>query len=79
MEIPVPLKCLSNFSGILDIPLINCEKYLILILSQNYVITRKAKRNYDADAGLAIAQISNPTNATFEIRDTKLYVSVVTF
>ena len=79
MEIAVPWKCLSNFLRTLDISLINCEKYLILTLPQNCVITSKAKRDYDSNAGLAIAHISNPRNATFKIGDTKSYVSVLTF
>ena len=33
-----PLKYLSNFQRILQIPLINCEINLILIWSSNYVI-----------------------------------------
>ena len=35
VEIVVPLKYLSNFSKTLDMPLINCEKYLILTWSEN--------------------------------------------
>ena len=72
MEIAVPLKCLSNFSRTLDIPLINCEKYLILTLSQNCVITSKARRDYDSNADHAIAHVSNPRNATFKIKRHKI-------
>ena len=33
----------------------------------------------DPDANPAVAATDNPTNATFKITDTKLYVPVVTF
>ena len=55
-------------------PLINCEINLILTWSENCVLTSKATR----DADPAVAAINNPTNATFKITDTKLYVPVVT-
>ena len=38
------------------------------------LITSKATR----DADHAVAAVNNPTNATFKIKDTKLYVPVVT-
>ena len=38
VEIMVPLKCLSNFWGALEMPLINCEVELILDWSANCVI-----------------------------------------
>ena len=74
VEIVVPLKHLSNFWRTLDMPLINCEINLILTWSENCVLTSKATR----DADPAVAAINNPTNATFKITDTKLYVPVVT-
>ena len=77
-EIVVTLKYWSNFGRILDMPLINCEINLILTWSENCVITSKATRDADPDADPAAAAIDNPTNATFKITDTKLYVSVVT-
>ena len=70
-QIVVPLKHLSNFRRILDIPLINSEINLILTWSENCVLTSKETR--DADPA-----INNPTNGTFKITDTKLYVPVVT-
>ena len=73
VEIIVPLKHLSNFWRTLDMPLINCEINLILEWSKNYVLTSKATR--DADPEVAP---DNPTNATFKITDTKLYIPVVT-
>ena len=54
-------------------PLINCEVSLTLTWSENCVITsieRRVITNTRRD--------TSPTNATFEITDTKLYVPVVT-
>ena len=72
MKFFLPLKNLSNFWKTLDKPLINCEINLILAWSINFVITSKAARDADTDA-----PDNNPTNATFKITDTKLYVPVV--
>ena len=72
------MKHLSNFWTALDIPLINCQVSLTLIWSENCVITSKATREADPDANPAVDKINNPTNATFKIKDTKLYVPVVT-
>ena len=78
VEIAVPLKYLSNFWVTLDTTLINCEVSLILTWSQKCVLIWKATRDADPDAHPAVAEINNPTNATFKITDTKLYVPVVT-
>ena len=54
-------------------PLINCEVSLTLTQSENYVITSLERRtitNTQRD--------SSPTNATFNITDTKSYVPLVT-
>ena len=59
-------------------PLINCEINPILSWSENCVLTNKATRDTNPDANPAVAAINNLTNATFKIRDTKLYVHVVT-
>ena len=59
-------------------PLINCEINLILTWSENCVLTSKATRNANPDVNPAITAVNNPTNATFKITDTKLYVPVVT-
>ena len=67
----MPLKYLSNCFRTLNIPLINSEINLILTWSENCVLTSKETR--DADPA-----INNPTNGTFKITDTKLYVPVVT-
>ena len=74
----MPLKYLNNFWRTLDIPLINCEVSLTLTWSENCVITSNATREVDPDADPAVYEIDNSTNATFKIKDTKLYVSVVT-
>ena len=63
VEIMVPLKYLSNFWRILEMPLINCEVNLILTWSSTCV--------------LIATNILNQ-NAIFAITDTKLYVPVVT-
>ena len=63
MEISVPLKLLSNFSRIFEIPLINCKINSILTCSKNCVLL----------SGAAPRQVT-----TFAITDTKLYVPLVT-
>ena len=78
VEIVAPLKYLSNFWKIVDIPLINCEVSLTLTWSKNCVIKSKATREADPDADPAVAGINNPTGASFKITDCKLYVPVVT-
>ena len=72
------LKYLSNFWRTLDIPLINCEVSLILTWSENCVITSQAARNADPDDDHAVAATKSPTEATFKIKDTNLYVTIVT-
>ena len=57
---------------------INCEINLILTWSENHVIKSKGTRDAYLDADPAVAAVNNPTNATFHIIDTKLYVPVVT-
>ena len=75
LEIVFPLKYLSNFSRTLDMPLINCEVVLTLTWSDNCVstnITTEAARAAEGD-NPARQAINAPTNATFQITDTKLY------
>ena len=55
-------------------PLINCEVSLILAWSQECVITGMEKRIITNTQ----QRDTSPTNATFQITDTKLYVPVVT-
>ena len=52
---------------------------LILEFSENCVLTSKVKRDaLSAGGNPAVAAIDNLANATFETKDTKLYVPVVT-
>ena len=80
LEIVVPLKHLSNFWRTLDMPLINCEVSLTLTWSENCVLTDITTQAAVAVQGNnpARSAINAPTNATFQITDTKLYVPVVT-
>ena len=55
-------------------PLINCEVSLILTWSENCVITSIKKKRGKINTG----GDTSPTNATFKITDTKLYVPVIT-
>ena len=73
VEIVVPLKHLSNFWRNLDMPLINCEVSLNLTWSERCAITSLERRKITNTR-----KDSSPTNATFKITDTKLYVPVVT-
>ena len=74
----MPLKYLSNFWRSLNIPLINCEKELILTWFKNCVLISKATKEANYGADPVVRKIDNPENATFQITDTKLYVPVVT-
>ena len=74
IDIVVPSKYLSNFWKTLDIPLINCEVFLILTWSENCVLTDIKTQTA---RGTRVA-INVPINATFKITDLKLYLSVVT-
>ena len=73
----MPLKHLSNFWRTLDILLINCEVSSTLTWSKDCVLT-------DLKITAAVpAQEDNPARpaiagATFKIKETKLYVPVVT-
>ena len=61
-------------------PLINCETNFILTWSENCVLTSKATRDAVPAQGTnpAVAAVNNSTNAILKIKDTKLYVPVVT-
>ena len=75
-EVVIPLKHLSNFWKILNIPLINCEVEIILAWSRNCALADMAERpagNNDNPPAIV-----PPTELKFQIRDTKLYVPVVT-
>ena len=72
----MPLKHLSNYWTTLDMPLINCEINLILTWSENCALSSKTTRDAEPDADLVVAAIDNPTNVTFKITDTKLYLQL---
>ena len=61
--------------------LVNCKVSLILAWSENCFVTDiKTKAAVAASGNNPVRPAINaPKNATFEITDTKLYVSVVTF
>ena len=59
-------------------PLINCEVSLTLTWSESCVLTSKATRETNPNADPPVEAINAPTNATFKIKDAKLYVPVVT-
>ena len=73
VEIAVPLKYLSNVWRTLRMPLANCKLPLILTWSRECVIT-SMERRVIANA----RRDDSPTDATFQISDTKLYLPVVT-
>ena len=75
----MPLKYFDNFWRTPDILLINCEVPLTLSWPENCVITSLEKRLVTAAQGdNPEVRDDSPTNATFKIKDTKLYFSVVT-
>ena len=74
VESAVPLKYLSNFWRTLVMPLIKCEVSLTLTWSENCVITSLEKRTIEDTNNRG----NSSTNTTFKIKDTKLYVPVVT-
>ena len=78
VEIVVSLKYLRTFWRTLEIPLINCEVSLTLTWYKICVRTSKATREADPDANPVVVGINNLTDQTFEIKDTKQYVPVVT-
>ena len=59
-------------------PLINCEVFLALTWSENCVLTDITTEAADPDADPAIPALNTPTNKTFQITDSKLYVPTVT-
>ena len=71
-EVVIPLNYLSNIWRSLNIPLINCEVELIFTWSKNCILVVMT-----ADT-IADPAIVAPTEIKIEIRDTKLYVPVVT-
>ena len=70
MAIAVPLKYLSNFWRLLEIPLINCKVELKLKWTKYCVSTVAGNEN-------EINNNNNANNIIFTIKDTKLYAPVV--
>ena len=56
----------------------NCEVSLTLAWYKNCVLTSKATKEANPDANLAVVGNNNPTGVTFKIKDTKLYLPVIT-
>ena len=78
VKIVVPLKYLSNFWRTLAMLLINCKVSLIFTWSKDCVLTDLATAAADTNADPPVVAITAPAGATFKIKDTKLYVPVVT-
>ena len=68
--IAVPLKYLSNFRRSLEMPLINCKVELKLKWTKYCVLSTAGADNINGN--------NDDNNIIFTIKDTKLYVSVVT-
>ena len=66
----MPLKYLSNFGTSLEMSLINCKIEIKLKWTKYYVLAVLGKENDNADV--------DSNNNIFTIKDTKLYLSVVT-
>ena len=67
----VPLKYLSNFRRSLEMPLINCKVELKLKWTKYCLLSAAGNNNN-------INENANVNNIIFNIKDTKLYVPVVT-
>ena len=78
IKVVVPLKHLSNFWRLLDIPLINCEVELILTWFKNCVLIDKSTIEANYGANHVVYEIDNPEDVTFKITDVRLFVPVVT-
>ena len=76
VEIAIPLKYLGNIWRALNIPLISCKVSLELKWNKKCVIT--STENRIINAGPPVIRGNEPTSATLEITDCKLYVPVVT-
>ena len=68
IKIAVPLKYLSNFWRLLEMPVINCKVEVSLKWTENYVLTTAP----------VSANATGTDSATLKITDAKLYVPVVT-
>ena len=65
-KVVIPLKHLSNFWRVLNIPLINCEVELILTWSENSVLADMTTKDAEGDN----PTIAAPSGATFKIKET---------
>ena len=72
-EVVIPLKYLSNFWRSLNIPLINCERELILTWSKNCVSVDMTRRNAQGNNPAIVP----PAELEFKIADRKLHVPIV--
>ena len=72
-ELAIPLKYLGNFWRALNMPLISCEISLELKWNKNCLIT-SLQQGVALDGGNTV----EPTGATLNINDCKLYIPVVT-
>ena len=59
-------------------PLVNCERILILTWSKNCILTDIITTAADATSDPHVVEIRTPKNAVFAITDCKLYVPGVT-
>ena len=73
-EVVTPQKYLTNCWRSLNIPLINCEVELISTWSKNSVLADMITKDADGDNPV----IAVPLGLEFQMKDTKLYVPVVT-
>ena len=78
VKIVLPLKHLSNFWRTLYMPLINCEVSLTFTWSKDCVLTDLTSTATDPNADPPVVAIAAPAGGTFKIKDTKLYVPIVT-
>ena len=58
--------------------MINCEINLILTWSENFVFTDIVTQAANPNANVEVIRIDDPGGATSKIKDTNLYVLVVT-
>ena len=57
------------------INLINYKTSLVLTWSENCVLTSKSTRNEDYENHPVVHRVDDPANSTFQMTDTKLYVT----
>ena len=62
----------------MDIPLINCEVSLTLTWSKDCAMYEMTTQDADPNINPPVSEIKAPTDATFKITNTKLYVLALT-